>query len=71
LGGVVVPGGRYHLLCFSDQVPGDWGPRRVGEDELRASFAQGWRVDAISEAVLATTFMTDGVPAWLASFTRD
>lgn len=21
-------GGRYYLLCFTDQQPGDWGPRR-------------------------------------------
>ncbi|MGN6380339.1 MAG: class I SAM-dependent methyltransferase, partial [Gaiellales bacterium] len=23
------PGGRYHMMCFSDRQPGDWGPRRV------------------------------------------
>ena len=26
LAAVVSPGGRYHMLCFSDRQPGDWGP---------------------------------------------
>jgi SAM-dependent methyltransferase len=70
LGGVVVPGGRYAMLCFSDKQPGDWGPRRVGQDELRQSFADGWRVDSIEEAVLEITISPEGAQAWLATFTR-
>ena len=70
LGGVVVPGGRYFLLCFSDKEPGDWGPRRVSQDELRHSFADGWRVDAIEETVLDITIRPAGSRAWLASYTR-
>jgi cyclopropane fatty-acyl-phospholipid synthase-like methyltransferase len=38
---VVPQGGRYFMLCFSDRQPGDFGPRRVTQDEIRASFAQG------------------------------
>lgn len=41
------PDGRLHLMCFSDRQPGDWGPRRVTEPELRAAFAAGWRIDAL------------------------
>jgi len=70
LGGVVVAGGRYFMLCFSDKQPGEWGPRRVGQDELRRSFADGWRVDSIEEAVLEITISPEGAKAWLASFTR-
>ncbi len=70
LGGVVVPGGRYFMLCFSDRQPGDWGPRRVRRDELRQSFADGWRVDSIEETVLEITISPEGAQAWLASFTR-
>jgi cyclopropane fatty-acyl-phospholipid synthase-like methyltransferase len=65
-----VEGGRYHMLCFSDRQPGDWGPRRVTEAELRASFADGWRIDSIEPAVLEITISPDGAQAWLASFTR-
>jgi SAM-dependent methyltransferase len=70
LGGVVVPGERYFMLCFSDKQPGDWGPRRVRQDELRHSFADGWRVDSIDETVLELTTRSEGAQAWLASFTR-
>ena len=38
------PGGHLHLMCFSDHQPGDRGPRRVTEDELRAAFGAGWRI---------------------------
>ena len=70
LGGVVGPGGRYFMLCFSDKQRGDWGPRRVRQDELRQSFADGWRVDSIEETVLEITINPEGARAWLASFTR-
>jgi cyclopropane fatty-acyl-phospholipid synthase-like methyltransferase len=63
-------GGRCHLLCFSDRQPGMLGPRRVTQDELRASFARGWRVEAI-EATTIDTFGDYGpVQAWRATFTR-
>ena len=29
LASVVRRGGCYHMLCFSDGQPGDWGPPRV------------------------------------------
>lgn len=70
LAGVVVPGGRYFMLCFSDRQPGDRGPRRVTEDELRSSFTDRWQVDAIEATVLELTINPDGAQAWLASFTR-
>jgi SAM-dependent methyltransferase len=67
----VEPDGRVYVLCFSDRVPGDVGPRRVRPDELLATFADGWRVDAIEEAAIAATFRPEGVPAWLARLVRD
>jgi len=63
-------GGRVFLLCFSDRQPGDWGPRRIRQEELRASFVDGWRVDAIEAAELEVTFSPDPVQAWLATITR-
>lgn len=70
VGDVVVPGGRYFILCFSDRQPGDWGPRRVRQSELRASFSRGWIVDAIEPTTLEITLSPDGAQAWLATFTR-
>jgi len=44
---VLKPGGRLFLLCFSDGTPGNIGPRRVTEKELRDSFADGWQIESI------------------------
>ena len=70
LAAAVRPGGRYHMLCFSDRQPGDWGPRRVRKDEITASFAQGWRIESIDAAVLEVTIDPGSVQAWLAAITR-
>ncbi len=70
---VLVPGARYFLLCFSDLEPGTMGPRRVGQAEIRGTFAAGWRVDSIvatSFATLVEDGKSQGPRAWLASLTR-
>jgi SAM-dependent methyltransferase len=63
-------GARYYMLCFSDLEPGDWGPRRIQQDEIRASFGDGWRVDEIQSASMETTIEPGSVRAWLASIRR-
>jgi SAM-dependent methyltransferase len=66
----VVPGGRVFVLCFSDRQPGEIGPRRVTQDEIKTAFADGWRVDAIQAAVFETNVQDRDAQAWLASITR-
>ncbi len=63
---VMTTGSAYHLLCFSDRVPGHAGPRRIAQDEIRAVFANGFSVESIDEAYIEATFTTDPLPAWLA-----
>lgn len=63
-------GGWYYLLCFSDREPGDWGPRRVRQEEIRACFGDGWRVEQIEPAKLEVTMEPGSVHAWLASMQR-
>jgi len=70
LAAVVPSGGRYFMLCFSDRQPGDWGPRRVSQAEIRGTFSDGWQVDAIEPTVIDITIDPDGARAWLASITR-
>jgi len=70
LGAVVPAGGSYHMLCFSDRQPGDWGPRRVTQDEIRASFAVGWRVDSIDSATIDITIDPHGARAWRTAISR-
>jgi SAM-dependent methyltransferase len=57
---VLPAGGRYFMLCFSDLQPGDWGPRRVTQDEIRASFGDGWRVGSIEPATFDITVDPNG-----------
>ncbi len=67
---VVVPGGRYFMLAFSDRQPGTAGPRRVREVEIRAAFGEGWRIEAIEPARMETTLAERAIEAWLATITR-
>ena len=70
LANVVNDGGCVHMLCFSSEEPGDWGPRRVHPDEIRASFADGWRVDSIEPTTLDITVPPGTVQALLSTITR-
>jgi SAM-dependent methyltransferase len=70
LAAATAPGGRYFMVCFSEDQPGDWGPRRVTQAEIRASFADGWRVDSIEAATFVITISPDGAYAWRATITR-
>ena len=70
LASVVPPGGQCVLCCFSDKQPGAWGPRRVREDELRAAFADGWRVESIEAVQFETVLDPPIAQAWLMIATR-
>jgi SAM-dependent methyltransferase len=67
---VVRPGGRYFMLCFSDEEPGDWGPRRIASAEIHLAFSDGWVVESIEPAEIDVTIRDEPVCAWLASITR-
>ncbi len=64
------PGGMYYLMCFSDRQPGDWGPRRVSQAELRAAFVDDWSIKSIEPAKFAVTIDDNGAEAWLATIER-
>jgi SAM-dependent methyltransferase len=63
-------GGNYFMLCFSDRQPGDWGPRRVSQDEISGSFTDGWHVNSIEPSKIEVTIDPAGAQAWLVSATR-
>jgi SAM-dependent methyltransferase len=67
---VTAPGSRYFLLCFSEQEPGDWGPRRITQAEITASFQATWRIDAIEATRLDVSNERGSVAAWIAAMTR-
>lgn len=72
LGTVLSSGGTVYLMCFSDRQPGDFGPRRVRQDELRASFSDGWTVESITADTFEINPMREAAyaQAWLAVVTR-
>ena len=66
-----MPGGQVLLLCFSDQVPGDAGPRRISQTEIGEAFADGWTVASIDEARIDVAYgWVEEVHAWLARIVR-
>jgi SAM-dependent methyltransferase len=74
LASVMEPGGTCYLMCFSENQPGDFGPRRVTQAELRAAFSDGWNVTDIVPAVFDVNrrpeFAGTTAQAWLATITR-
>jgi len=70
LNSVVSSGGRYHMLCFSDRQPGDWGPRRIRKEEILESLSVGWVVESIEPSVIEVTFDPNGALAWHVTATR-
>jgi cyclopropane fatty-acyl-phospholipid synthase-like methyltransferase len=72
LGAVLKPGGVCYLMCFCDLQPGDFGPRRVRQEELHEAFSTGWRISSVT----ATSFEINPMHeitrahAWLAVIVR-
>ncbi len=70
LAAALAPDGSYFMMCFSERESGGYGPRRVSQDEIRDTFAEGWRVNWIREARFEANFENGGARAWLASIAR-
>ncbi|MEX2011179.1 MAG: class I SAM-dependent methyltransferase [Chloroflexota bacterium] len=67
---VLAPAGVLHLLCFSDAQPGDVGPRRVSQADLRAAFDHGWSIESIEPATFDVNPPIGAAKAWLARIVR-
>jgi ubiquinone/menaquinone biosynthesis C-methylase UbiE len=67
---VLVNGGKYFVLCFSDKEPGNEGPRRISKKEIEETFSKMFRINYIKEAFFATRWDKKGPKAYLASMTK-
>ncbi|HVT26474.1 MAG TPA: class I SAM-dependent methyltransferase [Lacipirellulaceae bacterium] len=74
---VLKPGGRMHLMCFSNEEPGTEGPRRISKRDLEVAFADGWKIESIEPKQFATrtdltgfNFSPGGPKAWFAVIRR-
>jgi hypothetical protein len=72
--GILAPGGSYVMVCFSELVPGDQGPRRVSEADIRETFGEtaDLTVADLERAEIESSRGSSvaGVPAWLARIKR-
>jgi SAM-dependent methyltransferase len=74
---VLKTGGRLFLLCFSEEEPGDQGPRRVTKKEIEDAFAVGWKIESVEPAryevrpdLKDLTFSEGGPKAWFTMIRR-
>jgi ubiquinone/menaquinone biosynthesis C-methylase UbiE len=71
LGAVLSPGGRLHILSFSELETRQPGPRRLSLLEIAGSFAAGWRVEDSVRCRYWDRVRPDGAHAWRVSFVRE
>jgi 2-polyprenyl-3-methyl-5-hydroxy-6-metoxy-1,4-benzoquinol methylase len=70
-------GGRLLLMCFSNEEPGVFGPRRVSREELHSAFANGWAIESIEPTrfeinpkFTGAEFSPGGPKSWFATIRR-
>jgi 2-polyprenyl-3-methyl-5-hydroxy-6-metoxy-1,4-benzoquinol methylase len=67
---LVRPGGRVFVMCFSENQPGTFGPRRITQAEIRHAFREGWSVRDIHAARFEGNTENGAAQAWLATIER-
>jgi len=68
---VLSPGGRLHILSFSELETRQPGPRRLGLQEITGSFRVGWRVEDSARCRYWDRVRPDGAHAWRVSLVRE
>lgn len=68
---VLEPGGRLHILAFSDRQPGSDGPRRIPREDFARLFGEGWTLLRVDEALFETNLASGAARAWRASLRWD
>ncbi len=70
LGAVLMPGGRFFMLCLSERETRE-GPRRVTKADITDAFRDGWTINDIQETKFETLIHEGGAWAWLATISRN
>jgi len=73
LAGVVRASAIVYVTCISDRQPGNWGPHRVSENDIRSTFGEGWRIEELRECVRErrADLESPTARAWLATIRRE
>ena len=68
---VLKKGGKYFMLCFSDEEPGEYElPRRLSKAEIESTFSPLFNINYIKDAVFDTLLNPSRRKAYLLSATR-
>jgi ubiquinone/menaquinone biosynthesis C-methylase UbiE len=68
---VTRPGGRLHVLCYSDRHVGPPSPpHKVSRDDIDEAFGEGWSVDEVCATTSISNLAPDGITSWLVTCTR-
>jgi len=68
---VLSPGGRLHILSFSELETRQPGPRRLSLSEITGSFGKGWSMEDSVRCRYWDRVRPDGAHAWRVSFIRE
>ncbi len=68
---VLSPGGRLHILSFSELETRQPGPRRLSLSEITESFEAGWGVEDSVRCRYWDRVRPDGAHAWRVTFVRE
>jgi SAM-dependent methyltransferase len=67
---VLSPGGRLHLLCFSELETRSPGPRRLSLSQITGAFGAGWDVVEALRCRYEDRVRPDGAHAWRVTIKR-
>lgn len=68
---VLAPGGRLHILSFSELEMREPGPRRLTRESIVGAFGRGWTLEEAVRCRYQDRVRPDGAHAWRVSFRKD
>ena len=67
---VLSPGGRLHILSFSELETREPGPRRLTRESIAGAFGQGWTLEEAVRCRYWDRVRPDGAHAWRITFRK-
>ncbi|MCX6934792.1 MAG: class I SAM-dependent methyltransferase [Verrucomicrobia bacterium] len=71
MGEVLSPGGRLHILVFSELETRPSGPRRLTREEVTGAFGLGWRLEEAVRCRYEDRVRLDGAHAWRVTMVKE
>lgn len=68
---VLSPGGRLHILSFSELETREPGPRRLTKESILRAFGGGWTLEEAVRCRYWDRVRADGAHAWRVTFRKD